>query len=128
MTSALAQYVRGSGSYGSSTALVMDLAKDLPEASPVLGPAHTVNQVSVAVSPDGQVAVVAVRSMSGSCWYAEDNESPKPGTGGMGQSVTSTQGSSYAELAGHNASCQAPGLQPLSTEPHLVWQRNWLTH
>jgi len=55
--------------------------------------------VSLTVSPDGEVLVVADQASDGGCWYAEDNEEPTPSNGGL-RDASRTPGISYTGSSG----------------------------
>jgi len=78
ITSAKAIYTNV-GTYGANaTTLAQTIGSSEPELNFVAGAVNTsvAHQVSVAVSADGQVLVLAGQSGNGTCWYAEDNEEP----------------------------------------------------
>ncbi len=115
ITSAKAVYTNA-GSYGSvSGSLVTTLSTAEPElhfttGSVTSGQPHT---LSVAVSTDGLIVILAEQSANGTCWFAEDNDEPggSTTTGGQANAYTGGQGVSYASIDGA-ASCTANTNSP----------------
>ena len=98
LTAAKAIYT-ATGSYGSTTA---SLAASLNSSEPALSftdatvtNANNNHDISVSVSSDGLVLILATQSASKACWYAEDNEEQQATTAGVAGD-TSTQGTQYS--------------------------------
>jgi len=95
------------GADGSSFPDLATLITQLQSAQPgfyftsanvsITGPPHG---VSVLISPDHQIVLLAAMSSDNRCWYIEDNEEESPTNGGI-HFATTEQGISYAgTLAG----------------------------
>jgi type IV pilus assembly protein PilA len=127
VTSAKAVYTQG-GSYPTIASLVSQLQSTEPELSFVSTTAHstgTPHQISVAVSTDGSVLILASQSADGRCWFAEDNEYPAGTTTIAGLST-----STYTNAQGiHYAGSPAPGTGATgcsaSSPPASVTSTGW---
>ncbi len=88
LTNAKAQYQSGGQSYGSGTAaanssaVVSALSSAEPALSFTTGASTAQNQISVAVSADGQSIVLAAQAKTTqNCWYIVDQSNTQLGTG-----------------------------------------------
>ena len=103
ITAAKAYYTNAQ-TYGTATGNAASLATALSSSEPeftwTAAASTSQNEISVAVSTDGNVLVLAVKSASGRCWYAEDNEE----TAGNDSftSATTAQGVTYNEQTSTN--------------------------
>ena len=117
-------FYANNGSYPVATSLVAAMQSNEPELSwgtgaAVTNPAH---EISVAVSSDGNVLVLATESATKTCWYAEDNDESTQSSDGL-TGATSTQGVQYAEgtPGGATAGCSAA----LTAAPASGWQASY---
>src|SRR6202034_471732 len=126
LTSAKAGYASG-GSYAlAATAEVSTLASAEPNISFIATAAASAaggNNVSVAVSSDGQELVLVGWSQSGTCWAAEDNEGLTTGATAVANG-DGTTGDWYEHWPQSTAACSAASL-PLSTGTNVS---TWATH
>jgi type IV pilus assembly protein PilA len=118
-------YYANNGSYTAVATLVSAMQSNEPELSWGTGPALTspAHEISVAVSTDNNILVLATESASKTCWYAEDNDEPSATTGGL-TGATSTQGVQYAE----GTAGQAPSTgctATLTAAPASGWQASY---
>jgi type IV pilus assembly protein PilA len=119
LTAAKAYYANN-GSYPSAATLVTAMQSNEPELSWTASAASAPHQISVAVSADGSVLVMATESATKTCWYAEDNDESTATADGL-TGATSTQGVQYAASAEGGApsgGCSAS----LTTAPAQGWQ------
>jgi type IV pilus assembly protein PilA len=127
ITSGKAIYTNA-GTYGTLTNLQSSLQASEPELNFTTGTASTsgpgtAHNVSVYVTTDGYIVILAAESADGRCWFAEDNEEASAGNGGLAGASTA-RGVSYAGTSTtNNASCSAnvgataPGTGWSSTYP-----------
>ncbi len=122
VTSAKAYYTN-LGSYGTvATTVSTALQKQEPELTFTTGSAvsGTAHNVSLAVSGDGYILILAGQSGNQTCWYVEDNEESSQTSDAM-TGATTTQGISYASSAGVTSTtgCSAgsPGTNWQSSYP-----------
>jgi type IV pilus assembly protein PilA len=111
ITSAKAVYTNV-GSYGTQAqlaSLVTTLHSSEPELTFTTAAVSTgSHSISVYVSNDGLILLLAGQAANNTCWYAEDNEESTAVNGGV-TGATSTQGISYSSSVGATAAnCTAP--------------------
>jgi len=74
----------------------------------------TPHSISVTVSSDGNILVLADQSADGRCWYAEDDEEPSnnsTSTGGLpANQITDLQGVHYAGTTVTEVNCSASAI------------------
>jgi hypothetical protein len=108
VTSAKAVYSTA-GSYGTvASTLVTTLHASEPELTFTTGAVNTgtAHQISVLVSNDGLILLIAEKSGNNRCWYAEDNEEFTAGNANLSNAGTA-QGISYGSGAPSSGNCNA---------------------
>ncbi len=110
ITSAKAYYTN-QGSYPVSASLAGQLGTNEPEmtfnAGAVTYSTASPHNVSVWVSPDGYITILAEQAQNTTCWYVEDNEEAAVGNDGV-TGASSAQGIQYASTSGPTtAACNA---------------------
>lgn len=118
ITSAKAYYTN-IGNYGSAASLVATLTNTEPEMSFATGavtqPGHN---VSVYVTPDGYITILAEQAANQTCWYVEDNEESAAGNDGV-TGVNTVLGITYASSNGTTAAnCNAA----VTAVPASTWK------
>lgn len=112
--------------------LLVDLQRTDPELSFAFGPQSVpanlasgpfvATGISVAVSQDGQVIMLAAQASDGACWYATSNHETNATAGGLDGGST-TRGTSFA-AASSQQSCTAGDGLPTGATP---WRTSWPT-
>ena len=125
-------YNSNSKTFPSGQNLLIDLQRTDPELSFAFGfqsvPMNLTSGpfvatgISVAVSTDGQVIMLAAQASDGTCWYATSNHETKATAGGLDGGST-TRGTSFA-AAGGQLSCTAGDGLPSGATP---WRTSWPT-
>ncbi|MHB1583626.1 MAG: type IV pilin protein [Acidimicrobiales bacterium] len=121
ITAAKAYYTNNT-SYPTGVGAAAAFSSAMSSSEPELTWGNTVtssspNDMSFALSADGFVLILASKSQSGRCWFAEDNEESSQTNDGVGGT---TQGVSYAELgANSTTACDA------SNAPTTGWSSSY---
>jgi len=108
VTSAKAVY-SNAGSYGTvASTLATTLHTSEPELTFVPGAVNTgaPHQISVLVSNDGLILLIAEESANSRCWYAEDNEESAAGNANL-SNAGSAQGITYGSGTPSSGNCNA---------------------
>ncbi len=119
------------GTYPTGATLLTSFAKSEPSLTYLASTAtgKPSNQVSVAVSTDGTLVLLAAQSASNTCWVAEDNQAPSGTPTSMTGITGATTGTtkmgswftSFASTAGTASTCNAANVSAGSSR----WSRSY---